>query len=89
VLDTGTHRVIKPQAAGPLQADRTDQAREQMMDWMGSLWFAPERLLEYARKGRAMNGIYVPYWTFDADTASAIPASAANTTTKPAPSRQR
>ena len=26
--------------------------------------------MEYARKGRKMNGIYVPYWTFDADTKS-------------------
>jgi hypothetical protein len=37
---------------------------------MGNLWFAPGTLLEYARKGRAMNGVYVPFWTFDADTAS-------------------
>jgi hypothetical protein len=27
-------------------------------------------LQEYARKGRKMNGIYVPFWTFDADTKS-------------------
>ena len=27
-------------------------------------------LQDYARKGRAMSGIYVPYWTFDADTTS-------------------
>ncbi|MFN3607345.1 MAG: hypothetical protein ACK4SS_09175, partial [Cypionkella sp.] len=31
-------------------------------------WFAPNNLLEYTRKGRAMAGIYVPFWTFDADT---------------------
>jgi hypothetical protein len=41
-----------------------------MTGWMGSLWFAPNTLLEYARKGRAMNGVYVPYWTFDAETRS-------------------
>jgi hypothetical protein len=41
-----------------------------MISWMGSLWFAPGTLLEYARKGRAMTGVYVPFWTFDADTAS-------------------
>ena len=43
-----------------------------MIGWMGSLWFAPSTLLEYARKGRAMNGIYVPFWTFDADTRVAL-----------------
>jgi hypothetical protein len=41
-----------------------------MVAWMGSLWFAPNTLLEYARKGRAMNGVYVPFWTFDAATRS-------------------
>jgi hypothetical protein len=41
-----------------------------MTDWLGRLWFAPNGLKEYARKGRRMQGIYVPYWTFDAATAS-------------------
>ncbi len=27
--------------------------------------------MEYARKGRALTGIYVPYWTFDAATRTA------------------
>jgi predicted RNA-binding Zn-ribbon protein involved in translation (DUF1610 family) len=69
VLDTGAHRLIKPQALVPFQLTE-NQARQAMIKWMGSLWFAPSTLLEYARKGRAMNGIYVPFWTFDADTAS-------------------
>lgn len=42
-----------------------------MTDWLGSLWFAPNGLQDYARKGRKMQGVYVPYWTFDADTKSA------------------
>ena len=41
-----------------------------MNRWLGSLWFAPSGLQDYARKGRAMQGVYVPYWTFDADTRS-------------------
>ncbi len=69
VLDTGTQRHIKPQALVPFALTEA-QARTAMIDWLGSLWFAPGTLLEYARKGRAMNGIYVPFWTFDADTAS-------------------
>lgn len=69
VLDTGTHRLIKPQAVVPFALTEA-QARAAMITWLGGLWFAPNTLLEYARKGRAMNGIYVPYWTFDADTAS-------------------
>ncbi|MES2550130.1 MAG: primosomal protein N' (replication factor Y) - superfamily II helicase, partial [Pseudomonadota bacterium] len=69
VLDTGTQRHIKPQALVPFVLTETE-ARKAMTAWLGSLWFAPNSLLEYARKGRAMNGIYVPFWTFDADTAS-------------------
>ena len=69
VLDTGTRRHIKPQALVPFVLNEAE-ARKAMIAWMGGLWFAPGTLLEYARKGRAMNGIYVPFWTFDADTAS-------------------
>ena len=69
VLDTGTRRLIKPQALVPFRLSEP-LARKAMVAWMGSLWFAPGTLLEYARKGRAMNGVYVPLWTFDAATAS-------------------
>ena len=69
VLDTGTQRHIKPQALVPFALTEAE-ARKAMIAWMGSLWFAPGTLLEYARKGRAMNGVYVPFWTYDADTAS-------------------
>ena len=69
VLDTGTERHIKPQALVPFTLTEAE-ARKAMIAWMGSLWFAPGTLLEYARKGRALNGIYVPFWTFDADSAS-------------------
>jgi predicted RNA-binding Zn-ribbon protein involved in translation (DUF1610 family) len=70
VTDPGSHRQIRPQALVPFQLSEP-QARRAMTDWLGSLWFAPSGLVEYARKGRAMNGMYVPYWTFDADTQSA------------------
>ncbi|MGB3245277.1 MAG: TFIIB-type zinc finger domain-containing protein [Sulfitobacter sp.] len=70
VVDTGTHRHIKPQAVLPF-AMSEDVARKAMATWLGQLWFAPNGLQQYARKGRRMDGIYVPYWTFDADTKSA------------------
>jgi len=69
VTDTGTHRHIKPKGLLPFDLDET-QARAALNGWLGSRWFAPGGLQAYARKGRAMNGIYVPYWTFDADTKS-------------------
>ncbi|WP_372605029.1 TFIIB-type zinc finger domain-containing protein [Actibacterium sp.] len=70
VTDTGTHRQIKPKALLPFALDEI-AARGAMTDWLGRLWFAPNGLKDYARKGRKMQGIYVPYWTFDADTRTA------------------
>lgn len=69
VTDTGTSRHIKPSGVLPFALSDRD-ARAAMNDWLGRLWFAPSGLTEYARKGRPMQGIYVPYWTFDADTRS-------------------
>ena len=69
VTDTGTHRHIKPAALVPFALDE-NTARKAMTDWLGALWFAPNGLQDYARKGRPLNGIYVPYWTYDADTKS-------------------
>ena len=69
VTGTGTHRHIKPKAVLPFALDERT-ARGAMGDWLGRLWFAPNGLQNYARKGRKMQGIYVPYWTFDADTQS-------------------
>ena len=70
VTDTGTNRHIKPRGLLPF-ALTEEQARGAMTDWLGRLWFAPNGLTQYARKNRRMQGIYVPYWTFDADTKSA------------------
>jgi len=70
VIDTGRHRQIKPRALLPFALDEAT-ARKAMTDWLGRLWFAPSGLQDYARKGRRMQGIYVPYWTFDANTKSA------------------
>ena len=69
VVDTGSHRHIKPQALVPFALTEAE-SRVALVRWLGGLWFAPSSLLEYTRKGRAMAGVYVPFWTFDADTAS-------------------
>jgi predicted RNA-binding Zn-ribbon protein involved in translation (DUF1610 family) len=67
VVGTGLSRLIKPQAVIPFRLTEAE-ARKAMGAWLGRLWFAPNGLVEYARKGRALNGMYVPYWTFDAAT---------------------
>jgi hypothetical protein len=69
VVDTGARRSIKPQSLLPFALTES-QARDALSKWLGSLWFAPNGLLEYTRKGRAMAGIYAPFWTFDAATST-------------------
>lgn len=69
VTDTGTHRHIKPRGVLPFALSEK-QARAAMAKWLGKLWFAPNGLQDYARKGRPLQGIYLPYWAYDARTAS-------------------
>lgn len=69
VADTGAQRRIKPQGVLPFALEERD-AHKAMTDWLGRLWFAPNGLQDYARKGRRMEGIYAPYWTYDAATQS-------------------
>ena len=42
------------------------QVRESMRRWYSSRWFAPSRLKKSAMTD-TVKGVYVPYWTFDAD----------------------
>lgn len=69
VTDTGAHRHIKPKGLLPFMLPE-DQARAAMAAWLGKLWFAPNGLDEFARKGRKMQGVYLPFWTYDAQTRS-------------------
>ncbi len=69
VTDTGTTRLIKPQGVLPFVITEA-QAKSALEDWLKGLWFAPSALMAYARRGKQMSGVYSPFWTFDADTAS-------------------
>jgi predicted RNA-binding Zn-ribbon protein involved in translation (DUF1610 family) len=67
VSDTGLHRHIKPQAQLPFLVTEAE-ARDALRRWLRGLWFAPNDLRRLARADRAMQGIYAPYWTYDAET---------------------
>lgn len=69
VVDSGLRRQIKPQALLPFELTET-QARAALTKWLSRLSFAPNSLLAYARKHREMQGIYAPFWTFDAATST-------------------
>lgn len=61
------HRHFRPKAVAPFLISES-QAREALARWLGSRWFAPGDLTGGVRAGRPMTGVYLPYWTFDADT---------------------
>jgi len=67
VLGTGHLRSILPQALLPFSIS-AKQAKQAYRHWLKSLWFAPNQLKKYARDDTQLNGIYIPYWTYDSDT---------------------
>lgn len=67
VSETGTERLVKPQAQLPFLLSE-GEARAALKRWLGRLWFAPSDLKRYARADRALTGVYAPYWTYDAET---------------------
>ncbi len=69
VAKTEHHRELLPQALLPFSVTR-EQARSAFRQWLGNLWFAPGKLKNYARNDARLTGMYVPYWTYDADTAT-------------------
>jgi len=69
VAKTEQHRELSPQALLPFKITR-DQARSMFRRWLGGLWFAPGKLKDYARNDARLTGMYVPYWTYDAATAT-------------------
>jgi hypothetical protein len=55
---------IRPQSLLPFKVSES-QVREQIHRWYASKWFAPNALKSRALVDR-VRGVYIPYWTFDA-----------------------
>ncbi len=60
--------VIRPESLVPFQIDQA-AARDKFSGWLRGLWFRPSDLKHKARVAD-MAGVYVPYWTFDANVDS-------------------
>ncbi|MEP6823010.1 MAG: zinc ribbon domain-containing protein [Chthoniobacterales bacterium] len=69
-----TEAPIRPESLLPFKLSQGD-VREKVHAWYRSRWFAPNRF-----KGRAftdtIHGLYLPYWTFDAQVAAQWTAEA-------------
>lgn len=69
VTDTLSETQMKPGSVLPFGLDKK-KAFENFKKWIKDLWFAPSDLSKKMTDVKDLNGIYVPYWTFDADTHS-------------------
>jgi len=59
---------IRPESLLPFKISES-QVRESIRQWYASRWFAPDRLKSAAQMD-TIHGIYIPYWTFDAQVAA-------------------
>lgn len=69
VATAKSERRLKPAALLPFKIDRA-AATDAFRRWVGKLWFAPNALKKLAYVDGRLQGLYAPYWTFDADTNS-------------------
>ncbi|MCM2268889.1 MAG: hypothetical protein NDJ75_02185, partial [Thermoanaerobaculia bacterium] len=60
--------LVRPAGVLPFRLSRS-QALERFRAWLGSLWFRPGDLRQRAEL-HGIQGVYVPFWTFDAATVS-------------------
>jgi ribosomal protein S27E len=73
----GAALVAQPKAADPLISPDAllpakipkEQATAEIKQWLQSRWFAPNALKRFARP-EGINGVYLPFWDYDADTSS-------------------
>ena len=59
---------IRPESLLPFKLSQA-QVRESVRAWYGSHWMAPNKL-KHAALTDTLHGIYIPYWTFDAQAES-------------------
>ena len=55
---------FRPESLLPMKVSET-QVRDSIRRWYGSRWFAPNKLKNAALTD-TVKGVYIPYWTFDA-----------------------
>jgi len=79
----GSHQVLPREASGqeirpeslvPFRVDKAS-ANGTFEKWLGELWFRPSDLKRMA-KVQEMGGVYIPFWTFDAQVDSRWTAEA-------------
>lgn len=68
LLESRQETGVPPDGVIPFRIDR-ETAQQNFSKWVKSRWFAPNRL-KRAYQGGKLQGIYLPFWTFDAEVTS-------------------
>jgi hypothetical protein len=63
VFDLDPHELFMPESVWPFELDAR-AARQRFRTWVGRRWLAPRDLAARARAGK-IDGVFVPYWSFD------------------------
>ena len=58
--------ILKPEALLPFKVT-SQEGKEEFKKWVSSLWFAPNKLKEYARTTEKLQGVFLAHWTYDSD----------------------
>jgi len=67
VIDSAyTDSIISPKSLIPFQIDRK-QAVGEFKKWINKSWFTPNDLKKASLNFEQFKGVYVPYWTYDAN----------------------
>ncbi len=61
--------LVKPGALLPFKLKK-QEARQEFKKWIEKMWWAPGDLKKATLSFDHFNGVYIPYWTFDAQTQS-------------------
>ncbi|HEX2959436.1 MAG TPA: hypothetical protein VHO70_21560 [Chitinispirillaceae bacterium] len=67
VANAQTSTIIKPKYLLPFKIVQKD-ALNAYKQWIRKLWFAPNKLKKYGTTADKLSGVYIPYWTYDAQT---------------------
>jgi len=69
VVHEGSEKKIRPQSLLPFKVEQKE-AGDLFRKWLVGLWFAPNKLKHLARRDKPLDGMYIPYWTYDSNTTS-------------------
>jgi hypothetical protein len=68
IVELPAEPMLLPQALLPFEQKRED-AQLRFVKWLSTRWFAPFKLVARAKRD-GLDGVYLPYWTYDAHTST-------------------